>query len=81
MRHMKFEWDETKNNLNKEKHKISFETASHVFYDPMYIEMYDFLREKAEFRARTPRSAEHAFAFGKAWSSTIIDFLMKINNL
>ena len=42
---------------------------------------YDFLREKSEFRARTLRSAEHALAFSETWSNTIIDFLMKINNL
>lgn len=28
---MKFEWDEYKNIINKEKHKISFETAAYVF--------------------------------------------------
>lgn len=39
---IKFEWDENKNIKNKEKHKISFETAAHVFDDPFYIEMYDF---------------------------------------
>ena len=39
---MKFEWDEEKNTTNKKKHNISFETASHVFDDPNYIEMYDF---------------------------------------
>lgn len=39
---MKFEWDENKNSINKEKHKVSFETAAHVFDDPYYIEMYDF---------------------------------------
>ncbi len=39
---MKFEWDESKNTLNKEKHKISFETAALVFNDPNYIEMFDF---------------------------------------
>ena len=32
---MKFEWDEEKNQINKRKHKISFE-------DENYIEMYDF---------------------------------------
>ena len=35
---MKFEWDEHKNFINKEKHKISFETAAYVFEDPYYIE-------------------------------------------
>ena len=39
---MKFEWDEEKNNINKKKHQISFETASHIFEDPYYVEMYDF---------------------------------------
>ncbi len=39
---MKFEWDENKNTINKAKHKISFETASLVFNDPNYIEMFDF---------------------------------------
>ncbi len=39
---MKFEWDENKNLINKQKHKISFETAAYVFDDPYYIEMFDF---------------------------------------
>ena len=39
---MKFEWDDEKNEINKRKHRISFETAAHVFDDPDYIEMYDF---------------------------------------
>ena len=43
--------------------------------------MYDFLRAKSEMHARTLRSAEHALAFSETWSNTIIDFLMKINNL
>jgi hypothetical protein len=39
---VKFEWDVEKNNLNKEKHDISFESAAYVFDDPNYIEMYYF---------------------------------------
>ena len=39
---MQFEWDKEKNEQNKEKHRISFETAAHVFDDPEYIEMFDF---------------------------------------
>ena len=39
---MKFEWDENKNFINKQKHKISFETAAYIFDDPYYIEMFDF---------------------------------------
>lgn len=30
---IRFEWDENKNNINKKKHKISFEEAQTVFYD------------------------------------------------
>lgn len=30
---IKFEWDENKNTINKQKHKISFEEAKTVFYD------------------------------------------------
>lgn len=47
---MKFEWDEHKNFINKEKHKISFETAAYVFDDPYYIEMYDFEHSVEEDR-------------------------------
>ncbi len=47
---MIFEWDEGKNQINIEKHKISFETAAHVFDDPMYIEMYDFEHSTDEDR-------------------------------
>lgn len=28
-----FEWDENKNEINKKKHGLSFETAKEVFYD------------------------------------------------
>ena len=37
-----FEWDEEKNKLNQQKHRVSFETASYVFDDENYIEMFDF---------------------------------------
>lgn len=30
---IRFEWDENKNEINKKKHKISFEEAKTVFYD------------------------------------------------
>lgn len=36
-----FEWDERKNQLNIEKHGISFETAAHVFFDQDLLEIYD----------------------------------------
>lgn len=47
---MNFEWDENKNTVNKEKHGISFEVASFVFNDPMYVEMYDFKHSVYEDR-------------------------------
>lgn len=48
--HMTFEWDEAKNQLNKRKHGISFETAAYVFQDRNYIEMYDFEHSMQEDR-------------------------------
>ncbi len=33
MESLKFEWDENKNEINKKKHKISFDEAKTVFYD------------------------------------------------
>ena len=38
---MRFEWDEEKNGVNKEKHHISFEAAVDVFYDPYRLDDYD----------------------------------------
>ena len=45
-----FEWDEEKARLNFIKHKISFETAAHVFDDDNYIKMYDFEHSDNEER-------------------------------
>ena len=33
MEMIRFEWDKNKNEINKKKHKISFEEAQTVFYD------------------------------------------------
>lgn len=38
---MKFEWDEQKNQRNKEKHGVSFEQAVEVFEDPLHIATCD----------------------------------------
>jgi uncharacterized DUF497 family protein len=38
---MKFEWDEEKNIINKEKHGISFEEAREVFDDALQISKLD----------------------------------------
>ena len=36
-----FEWDDKKNEINKRKHGISFETALNVFADENRLEEYD----------------------------------------
>jgi uncharacterized DUF497 family protein len=38
---LKFEWSDEKNNLNIEKHKVSFGEAKEVFLDPMHISKLD----------------------------------------
>lgn len=38
---MKFEWDETKNVLNMEKHGVNFKEAQTVFYDEHWIKVID----------------------------------------
>lgn len=37
MEEIRFEWDENKNRINKNKHKIAFEEAVSVFYDEMAL--------------------------------------------
>lgn len=37
METLKFEWDPNKNETNKKKHGLSFETAKEVFYDEFAI--------------------------------------------
>ena len=42
---MQFEWDENKNQLNQQKHGISFEEAKEIFYDTVFtsiIEKIDY---------------------------------------
>jgi uncharacterized DUF497 family protein len=34
---IRFEWDEAKNLANQSEHGISFEEASRVFLDPLYV--------------------------------------------
>jgi len=41
MDHITFEWDETKNQKNQEKHKISFEEAKTAFYDQNALVIFD----------------------------------------
>ena len=41
MKYVQFEWDENKNESNKKKHKVSFEEAKTVFYDPAALLIHD----------------------------------------
>ena len=41
MEHLKFEWDENKNTINKSKHNIAFEEAKTFFYDEMTLVIDD----------------------------------------
>jgi|SRR5271165_5204421 len=42
---MRFEWDEAKNLSNRRKHGVSFEEASAVFRDPLYVSVQDRIEE------------------------------------
>jgi uncharacterized DUF497 family protein len=47
-----FSWDESKNEINKVKHGISFEVAQFVFDDPLHVTRQDRI-EGGEFRWQT----------------------------
>ncbi len=47
---MKFEWDENKNKLNIEKHKVSFEQAISVFCDDSAVVFQDIEHSNNEDR-------------------------------
>lgn len=38
---MLFEWDKNKNQINKAKHGVSFETAGLIFFDPCCLSTFD----------------------------------------
>ena len=50
MKKPSFEWDENKNNINKKKHKISFEEAKTVFFDYNALYMPDPEHSESEER-------------------------------
>ena len=47
---IRFEWDENKNTINRQKHKISFEEAKTVFYDENALLIDDPDHSKTEDR-------------------------------
>ena len=52
MESIRFEWDEAKNLSNRRKHGVSFEEASEVFRDPLYVAVQDRV-EGGELRWQT----------------------------
>lgn len=51
METLKFEWDENKNQINQQKHAVSFEEAKTVFYDEnaLLIDDPDHSEEEERF--------------------------------
>lgn len=48
-----FVWDENKNKINQKKHHgLDFETAVHIFTDPLLYVDYDEIHSEDEFRDR-----------------------------
>jgi uncharacterized DUF497 family protein len=45
-----FEWDELKNLINQQKHRVSFESAQHAFDDEERVIVRDLEHEKGEKR-------------------------------
>jgi len=45
---IKFEWDEVKASTNLEKHGVSFEEATSVFYDDFAVQFYDLEHSELE---------------------------------
>lgn len=50
MEKLEFQWDENKNKTNKQKHKVSFEEATAVFYDENALMRYDGAHSDEEER-------------------------------
>jgi len=46
----RFEWDETKDRLNKKKHGFSFIEILEVFDDPAFLEGFDLVHSEKEER-------------------------------
>jgi uncharacterized protein len=42
---IRFEWDEAKDLANQHKHGISFQDASEVFLDPLFVSLKDCVRD------------------------------------
>ena len=63
---MKFDWDETKNALNIEKHGINFKEAQTVFYDEHWIKVID------DGHTDSDATEERFYAIGKSLYKKIL---------
>jgi uncharacterized DUF497 family protein len=50
---MSRQWDERKNRLNRQRHKVSFELALHVFDDAFSVTTEDYIDDNGEQRYQT----------------------------
>lgn len=57
---IKFEWDENKNEINKQKHKLSFVEAKSVFYDTEALVINDPEHSEEEERFIILGTSENA---------------------
>ncbi len=46
-------WDEAKNRVNQNRHKLRFETAQLIFDDPFAVTAEDYIDENGEMRYQT----------------------------
>ncbi len=69
---MQFEWDEEKNRKNINKHGISFEAATGVFFDENRIERIDLSHSYEE---------ERFFTIGKVESILFVVFTERKDNI
>jgi len=68
-----FEWDENKNQLNAEKHNVSFEVAKEAFHDPNHLILADESHSLDEDRY---------FCIGKVGSAIItVRFVIRGNKI
>jgi uncharacterized DUF497 family protein len=48
VRGIRFEWDEAKNLANQRKHGVSFEDASEIFRDPLYVSLKERIQDEEQ---------------------------------
>lgn len=69
----RFVWDTEKNEINKIKHKVSFEVASRVFQDPLLYTEYDKenSEKSGEYRERNIGTVDGVLVLLVATTDTV----------